>query len=88
MRGSRETYIPRCGENCPFFKYEDTSGKGWCELKEFPMRCSDRCDLDHAAMRKECVLRGLKYLQKWRRGKGCAMPLPYVVGKLIDASVY
>ena len=88
MRGSRETYIPYCGECC-FMVSEDANGYGGCSLKDYEcVRCSDRCDLDHTAMRKDCVLRGLKYLQKWRRGKDCKMPLPYVVGKLIDASVY
>ena len=86
----RSQYLVYCGECC-FLLNEDINGNGGCALQDYVGRnCSELCDLDHAAMRKDCLLRGLHYLQKWRRSNSdkAKMPPPYVVGKLIDAAIY
>lgn len=87
MRNQNSTY---CGECC-FFVDEDINGNGGCSLQDYvPMTCDRRCDLGHTVMRKDCLLRGLHYLQKWRRDNSgkMKMPPPYVVGKLIDAAIH
>ncbi|MCM1224879.1 MAG: hypothetical protein NC548_61565 [Lachnospiraceae bacterium] len=77
-----------CGE-CNFLLYEDMDGNGYCQLQDCVGRnCSDQCDLDHTAMRTDCLLKGLHYLQKWRRGADTKQPMGYVVGKMIDSVIY
>lgn len=81
---------PCCG-SCSFFLNEDMNGYGGCAMKDYEcMQCSDQCDLDHTAMRKDCLLKGLHYLQKWRRSNSdkIVMPQPYVIGKLIDSAIF
>lgn len=88
MSQFKNLYIPRCG-SCSFFMNEDINGFGGCVLKEYElMVCSDKCDLDHTAMRKDCLIKGLHYLQKWRRGAKIKQPQPYVIGKLIDSAIF
>ena len=86
---SKSLSIPCCGEQCPFFLYEGFFGNGYCQLQDMALKeCSDQCDLDHTAMRTDCLLKGLHYLQNWRRGANVKMPQPYVVGKMIDSVIY
>lgn len=77
-----------CGECC-FLLYEGIDGNGYCQLQDNVGRnCSDQCDLVHAAMRTDCLLKGLHYYQKWRRGADTKQPQPYVIGKILDAAIY
>lgn len=78
--------IPYCG-GCCFFENEDANGIGYCKLRCDSMRCGGQCELDYGKIGTTSLLRGLHYLQKWRRGAKVAMPHPYVVGKLIDAAI-
>lgn len=78
---------PACGE-CSFFLYEDADGFGFCCLRDKDGYCTERCDLDHTKMGAKAVAKGLHEFQKWRRGGEGKMPLPYVIGKLIDAAIY
>lgn len=77
-----------CG-SCCFLLNESVDGFGGCLLKDYEsVRCSDQCDLDHTTMRTDCLLKGLHYLQKWRRGANTKQPMGYVVGKMIDSVIY
>lgn len=81
-----DSRIPYCGECC-FLQDEDVNGIGYCRLRRGPMGCDDQCELDHYGIDNNEAAYGLHYFQKWRRGAKIAMPHPYVVGKLIDASI-
>lgn len=77
-----------CGECC-FLDYEGIDGNGYCALQKHVGRnCSDRCDLDHTVIPKDCLLKGLRYYQKWRRGANIKPPAGYVIGKLIDSAIF
>ena len=82
-------FIPKCGE-CAFFTAECCDGYGYCAITERGCACNNQCDLDHTEMTPSETVKGLHYLQKWRRSNSdkLKMPPPYVVGKLIDAAVY
>ncbi len=76
-----------CGECC-FVKHEDMDGFGYCELVEDIMHCGNRCVLDHTKIKPRAIVKGLRFIQKWRRGAKTAMPSPYVIGKVNDAVIY
>lgn len=80
--------IPYCGDCC-FFRNEDASGIGYCELRCDSMRCCDQCELNYKRIGYDATVYGLHYLQKWRRSDSnrLKMPSPYVVGQLIDAAI-
>lgn len=83
----RDCRIPSCGECC-FFEHEDTDGCGFCPLIKQGRWCDDVCELDHTKMKPKQIAKGLHYIQKWRRGAKTAMPSPYVIGRVLDATIY
>lgn len=76
-----------CGE-CNFMGAECSDGFGYCEICGHSNHCGDRCVLDHTKISREGLLKGLHYLQKWRRGANTKQPMGYVVGKMIDSVIY
>nr|DAN28975.1 MAG TPA: hypothetical protein [Caudoviricetes sp.] len=80
--------IPCCGNGCCFRDPECSDGFGYCELVGHSTYCGDQCELDHTKLKPSEIAKALHYIQKWRRGANITMPSPYVIGRVLDASIY
>lgn len=81
-----------CGE-CPFFKYEDTYGEGWCVVKCEARECGDECFFldfnlkEGYRMPMAGAEKVLHHHQKWRKGANVAYLPPKAIGFALDAAI-
>ena len=78
-----------CGEECPFFKYEDTDGYGICYLTGLVMAYTFKCSFEDGLKQLTNIqaVKVLHHTQKWRRGDKIGMPPPALLGLAIDKSI-
>ena len=78
-----------CGEECPFFKWEDPDGYGICYLTGLVMAYTFKCSFEDGLkqLTKRQAVKVLHHTQKWRRGEKIGMPPPALLGLAIDKSI-
>ena len=78
-----------CGEECPFFKWEDPDGHGICYLTGLVMDYTFNCSFEDGSkqLTKEQAVKVLHHVQKWRRGAKVGMPPPALLVLAIDKAI-
>ena len=78
-----------CGEECPFFKWEDPDEYGICYLTGLVMAYTFKCSFEDGLkqLTKRQAIKVLHHTQKWRRGAKVGMPPPALLGLAIDTGI-
>ena len=78
-----------CGEECPFFKWEDPDGYGVCYLTGLVMAYTFKCSFEDGfyKLTNRQAVKVLHHTQKWRRGAKIGMPPPALLGLAIDTGI-